>query len=311
MTKERLLKTARALVGLALVCGILAAFVVENVLPYYGIKPFRMVPAENAWRFPRGYTPENYGLTGRKISIPAKDGIRLSGWFLESRTDTAKATVIILHGISSCKETQFDRAKILSDNGYNSVVLDLRAHGESGGEYCTFGYYEKYDIQAVVDSLLAMTNGKPVGIWGASLGGAVALQAMGLDRRISFGIIESTFDEFEKVAMEYGADMMFGLKSRWLTDHVLNKSGIIARFDPQSVKPVVSASAIDRPVLFMHGSRDDKIPIEFDRRNYDAVQSADKQWIMVEGAGHNDLWSVDGVDLKGRVLAFLEHSTWK
>jgi len=111
--------------------------------------------------------------------------------------------------------------------------------------------------------------------------------------------------------MEYGADMMFGLKSRWLTDHVLNKSGIIARFDPQSVKPVVSASAIDRPVLFMHGSRDDKIPIEFDRRNYDAVQSADKQWIMVEGAGHNDLWSVDGVDLKGRVLAFLEHSTWK
>jgi len=196
MVKERIVKTLRIAVSMALVCGILAALAVENVLPYYGIKPFRMVPAENTWRFPRGYAPENYGLASRKISVPAKDGIRLSGWFLKSRTDSARATVIILHGIGSCKETQFDRAKILSDNGYNSVVLDLRAHGESGGEYCTFGYYEKYDIQAVVDSLLRMTNGKPVGIWGASLGGAVALQAMGLDHRISFGIIESTFDEF-------------------------------------------------------------------------------------------------------------------
>ncbi len=306
MTKEKILKIARRFVGLALVCGILVAFAVENVLPYYGIKPFRMIPAENAWRFPGGYAPENYGLIGRKISIPAKDGIVLSGWLLSGHSDTAKATVIILHGIGSCKETQFDRARILADNGYNSVVLDLRAHGESGGDYCTFGYYEKFDIQSVVDSVVQITGGKPVGIWGASLGGAIALQAMGLDHRISFGVIESTFDEFEKVAIEYGADLMFGMKSKWLTDHVLRKSGNIASFDPMSVKPVVSAAAIDRPVLFMHGNRDDKIPIYFNQRNFEAVHNIDKQWITVEGAGHNNLWLIGGPELETKLLAFLK-----
>ncbi|MBK7938719.1 MAG: alpha/beta fold hydrolase [Lewinellaceae bacterium] len=308
MKKQKLLKATKILVALVLVFAILVAFVVENVLPYSGIKPFRMIPAENAWRFPRGYAPENYDLAGIKINIPAKDGVNLSGWFLSGETNPAKATVIILHGIGACKETQFERAKILTQQGYNSVVLDLRAHGESGGDYCTFGYHEKYDIQAVVDSVLPMTGGKPVGIWGASLGGAVALQAMELDQRIAFGVIESTFDEFEKVAMEYGADMMFGLKSKWLTNRVLNKSGNIARFDPQSVKPVVSAAAIHRPVLFMHGDRDNKIPIEFNLRNYNAVQSDEKQWITVKNAGHNNLWHAQGSDLKVRVLTFLQQA---
>lgn len=308
MKKQKLLKATKILVALVLVFAILVAFVVENVLPYSGIKPFRMIPAENAWRFPRGYAPENYDLAGIKINIPAKDGVNLSGWFLSGETNPAKATVIILHGIGACKETQFERAKILTQQGYNSVVLDLRAHGESGGDYCTFGYHEKYDIQAVVDSVLPMTGGKPVGIWGASLGGAVALQAMELDQRIAFGVIESTFDEFEKVAMEYGADMMFGLKSKWLTNRVLNKSGNIARFDPQSVKPVVSAAAIHRPVLFMHGDRDNKIPIEFNLRNYNAVQSTEKQWITVKNAGHNNLWHAQGSDLKVQVLLFIQQA---
>ena len=305
MASRKLVKGFRVLVALLLTGAIFAAFAVEKMLPYYGIKPFRMIPAENAWRFPNGYAPENYGLSGRKFTVLTKDSVELSAWFLSGHKDTARATVIILHGIGSCKETQFTRAEILAGEGYNTVVLDLRAHGESGGDYCTFGYYEKFDLKAVVDSALQLSGGKPVGIWGASLGGAIALQAMGNDRRIAFGVIESTFDEFEKVAMEYGADMMFGLKSKWLTDHVLNKSGNIARFDPQSVKPVVSAASIDRPILFMHGDRDNKIPIEFNRRNFAAVPASKKEWITVPGAGHGDLWRMGGNHLKAQVLAFL------
>ena len=305
MTKTTRLKLLQLFTGLAFVFAILAAFTVEKVLPYYGIKPYRMVAAENTWRFPRGYMPENYGLTGRKISVTTRDSLQLSAWFLPAQGDSVRGTVIMLHGIGSCKETQFSRAKILAGNGFNSVALDLRAHGESEGEYCTFGFYEKNDIATVVDTIQRLTNGKPVGIWGASLGGAVALQAMGADRRIAFGIIESTFDEFEKVAVEYGADMMLGFRSKWLTDRVIGKSGDIARFDPQQVKPVVSAAEINRPMLFMHGDHDDKIPIEFGRRNYEAVPSAQKQWIVVPGGGHSNIWRMYGDQLTVRTVDFL------
>lgn len=301
----RLRKLIRAVVVFLVVCVLGAAYAVENLLPYYGIKPYRMIAAENLWRFPNGYQPENFQLHGRKIVVNTRDSIVLQGWFLETDRDTARGTVIVLHGISSCKETQFGRARLLAQNGYNCVALDLRAHGESGGDFCTFGFYEKYDLQSTVDTVLAMTHGAPVGIWGASLGGAIALQAMDLDHRIAFGIIESTFDEFEKVAEEYGADWMFGVRSKTLTSRVLGKSARIARFDPATVKPVEAAARIDRPMLFMHGDADDKIPIEFNRRNYEAVPAAEKQWITVAGGGHSNLWGVDGPNLERAVSGFL------
>ena len=305
MERKKRTAVVRLLIGVALLAAALFAYAVENLLPYYGIKPYRMAPAENRWRFPNGFTPEDYHLQAEKISVRTPDSLLLSGWFVKTNTDTVKGTVILLHGISTCKETQFARAAILANAGYNSIALDLRAHGESEGEFCTFGYYEKYDIKAVVDTVLHRTESAPVGIWGASLGGAIALQSMQVDPRIAFGIVESTFDEFEKVAIEYGADLMLGIKSEWLTRHVIGKSGNIAQFDPQSVKPVVSAAAIDRPILFMHGDRDDKIPIEFNRRNFEAVPSAQKQWITVEGARHSDLWRRQGGRLRDSVQVFL------
>ena len=303
MRFKKLAKVSAVLFGLSAAVGF---FAVENVLPYVGIKPFRMVPAENTWRFPKGFLPENYGLQGQKITVQTNDSLTLKGWFFPANSDSARATVIILHGISNCKETQFGKAKTLTHNGFNAITLDLRAHGESGGEFCTFGYREKYDIVAVVDSAMKLTGGKPVGIWGASLGGAIGLQAMGLDKRIAFGIIESTFDEFEKVAKEYGADYLFGLRSDMIVNRVIKKSGEIAHFEPATVKPVDAAAMIDRPVLFLHGDADDKIPIEFNRRNFEAVKSPDKQWITVPGGGHSNIWKFGGEGLERQVLSFLE-----
>jgi pimeloyl-ACP methyl ester carboxylesterase len=281
-------------------------YVVDHVFPYIGIKPWRMVPAENSWRFPLGYAPENYGLTGKKISIKTPDGITLSAWLIDSNSDTTFATVVQLHGISNCKESNFPRARILADSGYASLLLDLRAHGESEGEFCTFGFYEKNDLKAVADTLQNRFPHTPLAIWGASLGGAIALQAMAVEPRYRFGIVESTFDEYPRVVEEYGADYMFGLRPKWLLRRVLQRAGDIAHFDPFAVLPVKSAALIDRPVLFLHGDKDARIPMSFNKRNFDAVQNAEKQWVPVLGAGHNNLWVKDGPSLKTVLSAFLK-----
>ncbi|MDO8365857.1 MAG: alpha/beta fold hydrolase [Saprospiraceae bacterium] len=282
-----------------------AAFLVENVLPYSGIKPRRHKPEDMLWLLPKGVKPEDYGLRAREINIQTPDSLSLSALLVESNTDSTLATVVLLHGISACKEVHLERAKVLADEGYASLLLDLRAHGQSEGEYCTFGFQEKNDLRAVADTLAKLFPTRPMAIWGASLGGAIALQAMAVEPRYSFGIIESTFDEYNKVAMEYGADMMFGLRSHWLTDRVLDKSGRIGHFEPDSVKPVVAAARIDRPVLFIHGDKDARIPKWFGERNYEACPAGDKQWYLVRGAGHNNLWKIAGDSMRVEVLQFL------
>ena len=303
MQYKKILKPLAIILTLFLIGGI---FLVENVLPYSGIKPMRRIPEDLSWLFPKGIAPENYGLKGRELSIQTADGLRLSAMLIGSNTDTTKATVVILHGISACKETNYGRAKLLADAGFASLLLDLRAHGKSDGEFCTFGFYEKQDLRAVADTLARLFPEQPIGIWGASLGGAVALQSMEVEPRYQFGIIESTFDEFYKVAMEYGADWMFGLRSHWLTNRVLHKSGQIAHFEPDAVKPVVSAAKINRPVLFIHGDKDSRIPKWFGERNYEACPSPQKQWVLIPGGGHNNLWNLDGPKLKETVINFVK-----
>jgi uncharacterized protein len=286
---------------------IAAVFVVEKVLPYSGIKPFRLKPELHAWRFPKGHTPKDFALEGRDMFFRTADSLWLKGYWSAARGDTARGTIIVLHGIASCKETQFEKAAMLAKKGFDVLALDLRAHGESGGDYCTFGYYETDDLRTVVDSLLKRPDlPRPLGIWGVSLGGAIALQSLGNDPRLEFGIIESTFDEFNKIALEYGADMMLGIKSEWLTGHVIGKSGVIARFEPDSVRPVAAAARVRCPMLFIHGDADDKIPIAFNQRNYESVQSSVKQWITVPGGTHHNVWRVGGEVLEQKVYAFLE-----
>jgi fermentation-respiration switch protein FrsA (DUF1100 family) len=143
-------------------------------------------------------------------------------------------------------------------------------------------------------------------IWGASLGGAVTLQAMAVEPRYQFGIVESTFDQFDKVATAYGADWLFSFRSQWLTNRILAKSGKIAHFDPFAVKPVVSAAQISRPVLFIHGDKDSRIPMWFGQLNYEACPAPGKRWYQVPGAGHNNLWKIAADSMQQKVFSFLK-----
>ena len=302
MSYKRTIRLLAIILSLLLLVGYL---VVEKVLPYSGIKPMRRQPEDLLWLLPKGVNPENYGLKAIQIKIKTPDSLILSAILVEANTDTALATVVLLHGISACKEIQLERAKVLADAGYASLLLDLRAHGQSEGDYCTFGYHEKNDLRAVADTLERRFPNRPMAIWGASLGGAIALQAMAAEPRYQFGIVESTFDEFNKVALEYGADWFFGLRSIWLTDRVLRNSGRIAHFEPDSVKPVVAAARINRPVLFIHGDKDARIPIEFGQRNYQACPAVGKRWYSVPGAGHSNLWRMAGDSMRQEVFRFL------
>lgn len=63
-------------------------------------------------------------------------------------------TIILLHGIRGYKEHFSELAIRLNGKGYNTLALDLRAHGDSDGKYCTYGFYEKYDVQKAVDFLI-------------------------------------------------------------------------------------------------------------------------------------------------------------
>jgi uncharacterized protein len=293
------------IISVILLCG-LTWYATQHVLPYTMLKPHRR-SVESEPRFAAGTTPDNFGLRYESLDFKTYDSLLMKGYHI--KTDSARGTIILLHGIGDSKEGFYDVCGDFTDWGYDCVIFDMRAHGKSEGLYCTYGAKEKYDVQALTGLMKDRKLPEPFGIFGNSLGGAIALQSMAVCPDLKFGIIESTFHNLKDVVMEYAADIMF-FKSEWLADVVLKRSSEIAGFDPFLVTPETSSAAISNPVFVAHGTDDQKIPISFGRRNFQNLAGT-KEFVEVVDAGHLDLHKKGGVDYENKLKRFLKEVTPK
>ena len=222
-------------------------------------------------------------------------------------TKSAKATVILLHGIRSSKEIWQKEALWLNDFGYNAVALDMRAHGDSQGVYCTFGYKEKQDVSDLLSVLQKKGITTPVGIWGHSLGGAVALQALATDPRLKFGIVESAYADFSQITKDYSRYYLY-FESDMLNDFLLTRAGEKADFPADKVNPVDYCPKITQPILIVHGTKDPKVAPGNAQKLFNHIKSNDKQLIWIKGAGHTNLHQIGGNAYRLRIKDFLSRS---
>lgn len=240
-----------------------------------------------------------------EYSCISKDGIKLRFDILRSESETQKGTILLLHGINSSKEAMLPLSNFLVKNGYNSVLIDLRCHGESGGKYCTYGYYEKYDIVSILDTLSKINLSQNFGIWGQSLGAAISLQALAIDKRLNFGVIESTFSEFRLIAHDY-AKFHIGFDLPFVTDYAIYRAENLAHFCADSVKPYLSARKTDQKIIMVHGENDKRISIDYGLKNYNNLRSENKRFIRIKDAGHLDLWQKAGTNYFKDILSLIE-----
>jgi pimeloyl-ACP methyl ester carboxylesterase len=83
------------------------------------------------------------------LKVTNKEGISISFWWMPQGEN--KGTVLLVHGFMMNKSNMLSRAKIYYDLGYNVIVMDLRARGQSGGTAATSGPEIRSDVIAVMD----------------------------------------------------------------------------------------------------------------------------------------------------------------
>lgn len=250
----------------------------------------------------------NSKIKTKEFEFNSFDNTILSANITYTTSDTLKGTIILLHGIRSSKNHFSTLSNFLSKNGYNAVALDSRAHGKSGGQFCTFGVNEKKDIKTLIDYLETNESLTSFGLWGQSLGGAIGLQAMGYDSRIQFGIIESAFSDFKTIVNDY-FNLHAGFSFTPFSNYLVNRSGEIAEFNPNDAKPITYCESIQQPILIVHGNKDKRIDIKYAKANYAKIPSDKKEFIEIDGANHLNVWSVGGDAYFTRVLQFMNVSS--
>ncbi len=294
----------KILIGLAsaiIIGGFLFAW---NILPKLVLCPYRFDVQQHAMVFDGKSSPADFELTSEDYDVLTIDSVKLDAWLIHSQQDSAIGSIIMLHGIGSCKESFLSEAKNLAALGLNVVLFDLRAQGQSGGAFCTYGYEEKKDVKLFTDKLLHQFPNLPVGLYGVSLGGAIAYQSLAYDERLSFGIIECTFDELNNVVREYAAHH-FGFHCDWIADFALWRSEKIAGFESDEVSPYAAAKRIQVPVFVAHGTEDRNIPFEMGKKNYEALHHPDCVFYPVEGADHNNIPAKGGKQFREAMTTFI------
>jgi pimeloyl-ACP methyl ester carboxylesterase len=164
------------------------------------------------------------------------------------------------------------------------VAYDSRAHGESEGDACTYGYYEKVDLSRVLDEI---SGPGPILLLGTSLGAAVALQTAAEDNRVAVVVAVATFSDLRTVASERAP--FFASKGN--IKSALRIAENLAKFKVDDVSPVLAAARIGIPVLVIHGEADKETSPAHSVRVHSALHGP-RELILVPHAGHND--SING-----------------
>ena len=239
-----------------------------------------------------------------KFQFKTSDNILIDTLFIPSKCEN-KGNILFLHGIRASKYYFIEQAVLLSEKGYNCILPDLRGHGNSEGIYCTFGFLEKTDISLLIDILTSKYRlPNHFGLWGHSMGAAIALQTLELDKRIGFMILEAPFSDLKTILREYFKRKLWYF-SVLVFYHTIKRIEKKLGFPINDVNPSQSARNIYQPSILLHGTNDKKILPYHSNLIFNSLSSNNKIKYEIKKADHNNIkevWEKDYYDVTLRFI---------
>ncbi len=242
------------------------------------------------------------------FTVRASDGVELRGWKVVPAAANGD-WVLLFHGVSDNRTGDLGHAEFLLRRGYGVVMMDSRAHGQSGGDMATYGWKERYDTVAITDALYATEKVRHLYAHGVSMGAAIALQSAAVEPRIAAVSAEDPFASLREVTYDYaGLDMSLFLGKTLFRPASIFAMRAVAKtggFNPDEVSPEKAVAERPFPVLLICGTNDHRIPCRHAQAIYDAATGPKELWI-VQGAGHASALGQAQAEYENRVVSFFE-----
>lgn len=139
--------------------------------------------------------PADRGLRYEDVVLMSSDGIRLHGWWLDTR-GPARANVLLVHDAGVNIGDQLDRADAMVQAGLQVLLLDYRGYGLSEGDPELTGAVS--DIQLGLDwlSQASAASGPTVAL-GDGLGAALLIEALPQTGGHACVVLARPFDRYE------------------------------------------------------------------------------------------------------------------
>lgn len=220
-----------------------------------------------------------------EINITSHDGLNL--WANEYINTSDEYWLISVHGYQSNYTAMEDIVYEYYNRGYNVINPDLRAHGNSDGEYIGMGLNDSYDILAWCDYIIQKNPDAKIVLHGHSMGAATVMITAGSD-----DLPKNVFAVIEDCGYTDAYQMMTEqLRYRFNMPGfpIMNFSNVVATvradYNLKDASPINALKNATVPILFIHGDADIFVLPYMHTELFDSY-AGEKDSLIVEGAGH-------------------------
>ncbi len=238
--------------------------------------------------------------TFNTVKITTADKTILDTWY--SKVPNEKGCVAMFHGHARKKSDMIAEASEFQKQGYSTLMVDLRAHGNSTGNRCSIGFYEGEDIKASYDYISSIGT-KNIVLYGISLGASSITKAMNdYDITPSSIILEMPFGTLPEAVS--GRVKMMGLPAQPIATLLTFWGGVENGFWAFSMKPTEYVKKIKCPVLLQWGKNDTRVS----KKEIDEIFAnitATKKLVVYDSSGHQSLCENENLKWTKEIAAFL------
>ncbi len=300
------------------IVGLLSVALLTTLSVCYFL-PFYQHPEkkENHYRLPDSphferNQEEMYALIAQMEAVPFErvytesfDGLTLSARYYHLR-DGAPLQIQVPGYRGTSVRDFCGGNKLARKCGFNSLLIDLRAHGCSKGHTITFGVRERRDVVSWINYALNRF-GKQTEIWlvGVSMGAATVLMAseLNLPDNVKGIIADCPYDAPRDIIADSCKKMK--LNPKLMMPFIRLSAKLMGGFDLDSASAIRAVQNTNIPILLIHGEEDDIVPCDMSRRIYKACRGY-AELHTFEGAGHGLSYMADNERYEAVIKAFVE-----
>jgi len=235
------------------------------------------------------------------VLLTMANGKKLEAWYMKA--DSAKGTVILFHGLNSNKGNVLGEAIEFNSFGYNTMLVDMRSHGNSQGIINSIGYKESEEVKLAYDHV-SKKGEKNIVLWGMSLGAVIITKAIWqYDLKPQKIILEMPFDRLQDHIRARAR--ISGFPGEPFGFFVTFWTGLEQGYWGYGHKTSRYVKNINCPVLLQWGSNDEYVMKEETKKIFASINSSKKKLEIYDGAGHGPLVAGNQLQWDKAVTEFL------
>ncbi|MBR1397867.1 MAG: alpha/beta hydrolase [Selenomonadaceae bacterium] len=242
----------------------------------------------------------------KKWNITSADNLNLYADYFLPDSSSHKWAVLV-HGYGRDRRFAYDYAEEYLKRGYNVLIPDLRASGESEGTYLTMGAKESDDILIWIDKIINEDSQAEIILHGVSMGAATVMLTAAKETSPNLkAVIEDCGYTSAYSMFTMQLDEIFNLPAFPIMDCVNIVTEIKTGVPLSKAAPIDVIKNIKVPIMFIHGTADKLVPYNMMQELYNACDAPIKETLTFEDVGHADAKSSNPDLYFSKIFSFLD-----